>query len=624
MPETEIRFSGVDNVTPELKKMGPAMQNLLKQAFSEGEKFTNNAKDLLKYAKERLAIVQQIKLANVQDKIVSAPGELKKQLEELKKQKEEYKKLAAQAIPGSKEQKEYQEKYKSIRAEEGKLPGKIEEQVRIWQEELKEQKQQSQLLKLIWMSLEMNAKKELVADEKNSKDLLNKFSKGEYAPKDQETKIKLLSQQAIVDQQKKEAEAKPSFWKDVKKVAAGMIIGEGVIGTLKSIASIPGSAAKGILGVQAGEEAPAAVLKSLENLSIFGVNIGFGAGIMADAISRHIEEKTKSEIAGFKIKGTMGYGGAVTGASIYGLDSEAASGIVEAYIKARGTGQAGKGYVGEAFDIIKLMKGLNLSQETLFGSTKLSRYSDQEVMQSTVRLISLLRSSGGLQQISKGLYDNTKVEEWIQALTELGTSQLQTLEKIDQSKNAQILSAFSTIWADPKQAAERLKSVDASLKSPSNDYQKALNFAVLASKNKGAGLFDLLELQEQGVSAPGLLQGRMDLMRKMYGSGDMLKLSTMNAFGLTAAQSRTMVEGYLANPKAFDYTQYTDKGLFKESQLEANTSAKTKQIAEISDAYITSAVDGLKITIKQSFDAIGKSLIDEILNLKEKIRATDN
>ena len=162
----EIKFSGIDNVTPELRKMGPAMQTLLKQAFSEGEKFTNNAKDLLKYAKERLAITQQIKAASIEEKIKGAPDELKKQLEELKKQKEEFKKLAAQSTPGSKEKSEYEGKYKSIKREEAALPGKMEEQVKNWQEELKENKSQSQLLKLIWMSLEMNAKRELFADEK--------------------------------------------------------------------------------------------------------------------------------------------------------------------------------------------------------------------------------------------------------------------------------------------------------------------------------------------------------------------------------------------------------------------------------------------------------------------------
>lgn len=609
----EIKFSGIDNVTPELRKMGPAMQTLLKQAFSEGEKFTNNAKDLLKYAKERLAITQQIKAASIEEKIKGAPDELKKQLEELKKQKEEFKKLAAQSTPGSKEKSEYEGKYKSIKREEAALPGKMEEQVKNWQEELKENKSQSQLLKLIWMSLEMNAKRELFADEKNSKELVEKFKNGSYQPESPEEKIKLLTQQGIVEQQKKESDLKPSFWKDVKKIATGMIIGEGAVGFLKSAAEVPGKAVKGIMGIQSGEEAPVAVLKSLENLMVGGAV----AGVAGDALKRHIEEKAKADTASFKVKGTMGYGGAFATPG-YGMDVESMGTIIESYIKARGTGGAGKGYGIEATNMLQLMKGLNLSQETLTGNVKLSRYSagsDQEIMSNTVRLIGLMRASGGLSKVN-GIYDNTKVEEWIQALTDLGTSQLQTLEKIDQAENSRVLASFSTIWNDPKQAAERIKSVNTALSTPSTDYQKAMNFAVLASKNKGASLFTLLEEQEKGVASKGLLTGRLDMLKKMYGSGDMFKLATMNAFGLSAEQTNKMTAGYLLNPKTFDSSQYLDSGRFKIGELEANTSKMEQQQAEISAKYVEGPLKGLAVTLNQAIVELGKSLTESMNELR--------
>jgi hypothetical protein len=140
------------------------------------------------------------------------------------------------------------------------------------------------------------------------------------------------------------------------------------------------------------------------------------------------------------------------------------------------------------------------------------------------------------------------------------------------------------------------------------------------------GLSGLLEEQQKGLASPSYLKSMLEMVDQMGGDKDMKIMNVAGMFGLqnNIAAARKIYEnrkGVLSGKVSVD--QLTGTGQFGEEAVralgEAQTGKYTSSTAEIENAFIESAVTGVKVVGEKMKNLMGDMMDGMSKYVKQEI-----
>lgn len=236
----------------------------------------------------------------------------------------------------------------------------------------------------------------------------------------------------------------------------------------------------------------------------------------------------------------------------------------------------------------------------------------------TLSMANLLRLGGGgdlkstMGQVSGALGDNgvgrAIRDKHISEVVGIGESRYSSgFANVDPVMLSKVKAGFKSNFGEALSSADNIQSIMSAMSKPSDEFQQGLNYKIyaeqMAKDGKEASYVGFKKWQEKPEN--GLLSGKMDYIKSVYGDGE---------FGVMAANAAGIGKTWEANEL---YLKGGTKGLSPDelrkkgevSRMEATdykTSRMEKQ-AVLNDEYIKSSVDGLMESINQIGSAILKN-----------------
>ena len=664
MSTNSISFKVNDvGVSSFMEKLKQKSSELTSQMIQDAQRQTSVAKEQLKLVEDKIkSLERSTKLEsqaaqeyirkNAQDRVITSQARIGA-LEQ--KNLERYK---SGEIDGD----EYRARKKKINQlksdySEEKITAGAEEQI----EQLKEQARQSQLLSSMM--------KELINTIKTtSREEVNAVKNGDQSLQDllennQDPLTKLTNQLATeqLDTEKKEEDddevEKKSQWLEFAKalmferVVGGMVsqipTAQNELDFAKPMMTLIGAG----IGTLAGSLLEAATVGQIEYATI-GSQVGEKMGQFAgEALNRSYRSREELTSSNFKIK-ALGAG---------------KIGDVEAFMPKDEEGRqlVGRGLInnlnqnltdlGMSFqEVSKLQYDLIMRQGSVNGLEKLTSQvvgldSGWGVRnESSMAMLDLVRSSkssdkdiqniiGGVLQkgTQSGIFqggDRSYLNEFLtRNFVQLQKQLLQSQSSVASGTTFDILSKFNNIggeWGVKDTRSQGLLStVQSSLSNPGSDSMKALSYYVMRKNNPGMSLADTgIEIQK-GMGSPAYLQSMMKYLTSMGGDESYQIYNVASAFGLqnNLAAAKKLLHGYKGNKlgSKFDISNLEGTGEYSEAsmlELAKKQQGVSTSTAEIENAYIESAVDGINMMNKKIKDLFSNMIDGLEIYLDEKIK----
>lgn len=578
--EKRVTFSASDNgLSSVFDKMKAKSRELSQTLIQDALKYSSSTKEQIKYLEEQIKLTEKRNQLNAAGARLTVEQRFEKQLS------------------GGMNR----EDAGSIRRAEVERTDSL----RTIDKELRAEDTQVKLLREVIDTIKLTAKDEIKESKKTVEDSLKKRPTAPLTP---EEELKRGVQKELLTKEEKPENIFKSVL--VANVLSNMISRLSQVGSTFS-------------GARNEEQVIGSLLGNLQALP-FG--LGAAAGTFGTAYSRSSEEQLKTQIASNKIKGVTGQG-AMFGADQFGYSIGETQPVAEAFARAQGSG---KGLKGGTLDAIALMKAFGLDQSQVMNQVTSGRYSEggSGAMRDISMIIDTMKGKGVFKD-----GDMTLLPEILQKQNSLVSNQGKVLEKIDQRATAQVIAAFTQVGGsfgnDPR-ATERIMKVDEALRSPSNDYQKAMNFAVLAKANPGASYLQLLKEQDKGLSGKGFLSGTLKSIEQQFGGGEAGVLALMQRTGLSAGQSETLFKGFQKDRTMFDNItsqKHLDEALSRagvnKRGIEATAPLEQSQAA-ITDAFVKGSIAGLEEVAKRFGGKIAEYANKAIAFMDSKENATSN
>lgn len=255
-------------------------------------------------------------------------------------------------------------------------------------------------------------------------------------------------------------------------------------------------------------------------------------------------------------------------------------------------------------NIIALQQGLGVKQETSFAMLELMR-SNRDSDKNVMNIV-----GGALQKGQGSLFkdgDRSFLNEFLtRNYTQLQRALLTTQNTVASGTAFDIIKKFDSIGgpfaARDSRSSGLINQIQGSLANPGSDNLKALAFTVMRRQNPNMGLSGLLEEQQKGLASPSYLKSMLEMVDQMGGDKDMKIMNVAGMFGLqnNIAAARKIYEnrkGLLSGKISVDQLKGT--GQFGEDSIRAlgeeQTGKYTSSTAEIENAFIESAVTGVKV-----------------------------
>jgi len=207
-----------------------------------------------------------------------------------------------------------------------------------------------------------------------------------------------------------------------------------------------------------------------------------------------------------------------------------------------------EGVEQQGMDIVALERGFGLNRSTLLQLMRSSRNdaASQDIMSTVGTLFESLMQKGLVNE-----NDFTLVEEYLQIANELASQQNVRLDQINTSFNTSVIAALGSIggsFSDPQVLRQIVSTIDQSLQNPQSEYAQALQFATLSRLNPGASRVELMQMQEQGIAQPGLLEGLLSQFATMSGDNVEFMTEQVKAMfpGLSFAQANRLSTEYMS------------------------------------------------------------------------------
>lgn len=177
---------------------------------------------------------------------------------------------------------------------------------------------------------------------------------------------------------------------------------------------------------------------------------------------------------------------------------------------------------------------------------------------------------------------------------------------VDPSVMARVSGAFKNNFGEALSSSDNIMSMMASVSKPSDEFQQGINYKIYAEQmskqGKSASYIGFKQWQEKPEN--GLLSGKMDYIKNVYGTGE---------FGIMAANAAGIGKTWEANEL---YLKGGTKGLRPEDMAKANktvgfnaedyTTSRQIQQAQLTDAFTKSMWDGIGKALEQVATAMEK------------------
>lgn len=157
-------------------------------------------------------------------------------------------------------------------------------------------------------------------------------------------------------------------------------------------------------------------------------------------------------------------------------------------------------------------KVLGIDQGNIGSIENASRYGGEKDVKNVV------------EQVISNLGGQTKANENLQELVNLGKSHLNVLGRIDQQGDIALIKAFSSgsgaLFQNAETRSGIMSKFDQGLSSPGNDFQKAERFATLSKLNPGKSFPQLMREMQKGSKSNGVVKETLTKIARRGGGID--------------------------------------------------------------------------------------------------------
>jgi len=254
-------------------------------------------------------------------------------------------------------------------------------------------------------------------------------------------------------------------------------------------------------------------------------------------------------------------------------------------------------------DALLINKAMGVDKSTIFSGMENLRTSDNKsvmdsanAMQTTLERVGVVKSG-----------DFTKLGEYLEINNRLLGSQLDSLDKISSDTNTRLITGLSSMggsFENPRVAESVAGSIDSSLKNPSNDFIKAMQFDVLSRKNPNASVFEIMKMRSQGIQNKDFATGMIDSAIGAGGSESDIMLRATQMLGMQGKEEQVerLIKSRMGGKGIYSDLS-KDENLRKELKGRAGevTPELSRRTAEMNDSFASGG------------DKLSKSL-DETLN----------
>lgn len=280
---------------------------------------------------------------------------------------------------------------------------------------------------------------------------------------------------------------------------------------------------------------------------------------------------------------------------------------------------------------LAMQQGWGVRQETSMAMFEMMR-SNREGDKNIQNIIAGVLQKGG----SNGLFtngDRTYLNEFLtRNYIQLQKQLLQTQSSVSSGTSFDILSKFNSLGAEygvkDSRSSGLLNTIQSSLANPGSDSMKALSFYVMRQQNPNMNLADTgIEIQK-GLGSPAYLQSMMKYLTSMGGDESYQTYNVASAFGLNnnLEAAQRLLRGYKSGKlgSKFDVSKLMGTGEYSENEVrslgEQQTSTYSKSTAEIDNAFVKGAKDGVELVGKKMFLLFGDMIDQMKVYIREEIK----
>lgn len=446
---------------------------------------------------------------------------------------------------------------------------------------------------------------------------------------DKQAELNQLSNRAATEQnnegkfEKRYAFFKEHVFDQVTKGVSTLTNSENGYDTIKDGYETGGKVVGGALGAVAGY-----FMGDIKGGAEIGAEIGGGImGAVGEMKQKQAiyQQDLLAETNKFSALGGNSEAVVVPDLSKVGIDRIGVAQLMTEVAKHTGTvANAGK----NAADMVYANKAYGVENENYYKLLDIQG-SNPENKQNAAALLAGIMARG----VDSGIFkknDYAGLNDFLGKFSTLQQSFLQAQTNVSTGVTMDIMSRFNSVGGEfavgDSRSMGNIAAVQDGLTHPGSDSMKALSFLTLRKLNPGAGMFDIMEMQEQGLSGEhGMeyLQKMLQYSHNASGSADYNKMVLKNMFpNLSASAVRNLYDKYDGSKpiKREDYLEATSLEVNAPKEAaEANTTTKERNAAEAKDALLKSTAEAMEKMGELSANAIKETLSGATIELKDGV-----
>jgi hypothetical protein len=333
------------------------------------------------------------------------------------------------------------------------------------------------------------------------------------------------------------------------------------------------------------------------------------ASVVQSSIQRHLGSKREKDIANLSMSSLTGKSS--FSAIDFGMTTAQIAEIAK--VVATTTGSSDD-IISKTRNILGLEYGFGLSRGNILQSSGIGRMTGVEGSEMIANLITTLQSKG----IIKG-NDFSRLEENVQVLNSFLSMQSQTLLTPNANTANGIIGAFRQLGGPfgDQRLGGLLNQFDRSLAGPSNDFDKARNFAVISRLRGGQGsYFDMIKDESKGLSLPGFFGQTLKQIESMSGGGvQNTAMGIMSRFNfLSPEQAELLATMFMSDRSRFDQFAGSEQDIQSLLGGRPKAASIVQGQAAIEEAFSTSSLEGFKTALKLNLGKFKETITQDVLD----------
>lgn len=341
---------------------------------------------------------------------------------------------------------------------------------------------------------------------------------------------------------------------------------------------------------------------------IFGKTIEGGVKIVGEAVKRTMDERESLSSSMNNYRSLTGSKETFRDLSYQGVDYKAF--VEEQSSLAKSQGKRVDNDTVETS--LSLQKGYEIDKGTISSLLEIQRGTNKELSSTIGRIL-----THGERDVFRG-GDRTFLPEFLQKFITLQKDFLKNQGQVKDSTVLDVFSMFDKIGGQfstkDYRSTGNIETINNSLANPQNDALKALSYKLVSDRNPNSDFFDIQMEIQKGLSSPEYFKDRLRFIKDNYKDDpSLVKSEISQQFGLTdnleAAKSiyDNMDKILSSNISKEELSSKYGLGTYK-GEAEKSTTMMERQQAQITNEFVKSAVDGMKMaaealvnTVQQAF-----------------------